>query len=289
VKASTAALIGAAFGVVALGLKFAAYTATNSIALYSDAIESVVSIVAALGVYLALRISARPADDDHPYGYTKVEYFSAVVEGALVIGVAFAILEKAYGGFLEPRKHLAPVLGLALSGAATAINGAWAFRLSAIAKDIRSPALIAQAKHIWADVATSVGVFIGFGLAALTGWWLLDPLLAGAVALNVLWSGALLIWQSIGALLDRAAPEPVEDTIRSTVVANSGGFAKVVRLRTRVAGAHTFVDLKLTMPGSLSVADSHAIVARMRTAIETAVEGARVAIRVEPEEIEAAA
>jgi cation diffusion facilitator family transporter len=289
VKASTAALIGAGFGIVALGLKVAAYIATDSIALYSDAIESVVNIVASLGVYVALRISARPADDDYPYGYTKVEYFSAVIEGALVIGVAFAILQKAYEGFVEPVKHTAPALGLILSGSATAINGFWAFRLAKIAKEIRSPALTAQSKHIFADVITSIGVFLGFSIAAFTGWWLLDPLVAGAVALNVLWSGALLVWQSIGALLDHAAPEDVEKTISDTVVANSGGLAKITRLRTRVAGMYTFIDLKLTMPGSLSVADSHAIVARMRAAIESEVADARVAIRVEPEELGAAA
>jgi cation diffusion facilitator family transporter len=283
-RATTAALLSALVGVLALGMKYAAFLATNSVALYSDAVESIVNIVAALGVYVALRISARPADEDHPYGYTKVEYFSAVIEGALVIAVAFNIAQNAYEGFVEPRKHLAPALGLSLSAIATGVNAAWWLVLKKTAKELRSPALKAEAKHLFADVASSVGVFIGFGVAVLTGWWVLDPLIAALIAVNVVWSGITLMWDSVSSLLDRSASENVRATIDRALGRFEEELSEIIHVRTRQAGSTVFVDLKIGLPSEMSVAEMHDIVTRIRDAIEERVPGARVAIRVEPVE-----
>jgi cation diffusion facilitator family transporter len=288
-RATTAAILSALVGVLAFGMKYAAYAATNSVALYSDAIESIVNIVAAIGVYVALRISARPADEDHPYGYTKVEYFSAVIEGALVIAVAFNIAQMAYEGFIEPRKHLAPVLGLMLSAIATGVNAAWWLVLKRTAKELRSPALTAEAKHLFADVASSIGVFAGFGTAVLTGWWFLDPLIAALIAVNVVWSGITLVWDSVSSLLDRSASESVRSKIDRALGTFEGDLAQIIHVRTRQAGSTIFVDLKIGLAADMSVSAMHEIVTRIRAAIEDRVPGARVAIRVEPVSVPAAA
>ena len=180
-------------GLVALGLKFAAYALTGSVALYSDALESIVNVATAVAALLALRYSAMPADANHPYGHYKAEYFSVVLEGVLIVVAALTILREAYFGITAPRSLAAPLVGLLINGAAAAINGAWCFVLIREGRRRRSPALVADGKHLLTDVVTSAGVIVGLGLAVVTGWAILDPLLAALVALNILWSGWSLI------------------------------------------------------------------------------------------------
>ncbi|MEW5424498.1 cation diffusion facilitator family transporter [Amorphus sp. 3PC139-8] len=264
-------------------LKYLAYWLTGSVALLSDALESIVNIAAAAGALLALHISAKPADDNHPFGHSKAEYFSAVLEGVLIVVAALAIVRAAYGGLIDPEPIDAPVEGLAITALASLINAGWAFLLFKEGRKARSPALLADARHLMSDVVTSAGVFAGVGLVALTGWLVLDPLLAIAVAINILWSGWRLIRESVAGLMDEAvAPELLEEITR-LITDNAEGAIQAHDVRTRHAGPKTFVVFHLVVDGEMSVATSHAICDRIEAAIKRGVPGAIVTIHVEPE------
>ena len=176
-----------AIGCLVLALKMIAWRLTGSVALYSDALESIVNVAASLVALWALRLAAKPADANHPYGHEKAEFFAAVVEGVLIILAALSIFREAWLAFQAPRALEAPGIGLAVSGLATVLNAGWAVLLLRTGKRHRSAALSADGRHLMADVVTSVGVAIGVGLATLTGYWVLDPLLAAATAVHVLW------------------------------------------------------------------------------------------------------
>ncbi|CAO4165012.1 cation diffusion facilitator family transporter [Methylorubrum populi] len=277
-----AALASAGVGVVVTALKFAAYWLTGSLALYSDALESIINVVAAACAFLAVRVAAQPADDDHPYGHHKAEYFSAVIEGALVIVAALLILREAYLGLLDPKPLDAPVLGLAVNGIATVINAAWAMVLFRRGRRLRSPALIADARHIVADVVTSGGVLVGVGLVLATGVLVLDPLVAGLVALNILWSGWTMVRDSVNGLMDQAAAPEMIANIRRLISHHGEGALEAHDVRTRHAGSATFIDFHLVVPGEMTVSESHAICDRLEQVIEAEIEGAVVVIHVEP-------
>ncbi|WP_232628151.1 cation diffusion facilitator family transporter [Methylobacterium sp. Leaf118] len=281
-RTENAALASAAVGVVVMALKFVAYWLTGSLALYSDALESIINVVAAACAFLAVRVAARPADDDHPYGHHKAEYFSAVIEGALVIVAALLILREAYLGILNPQPLDAPALGLAVNGVASAINAGWAFVLLRRGRALRSPALIADARHIFADVVTSCGVLLGVGLVLATGTLVLDPVVAGLVALHILWSGWSMVRDSVSGLMDKAASPEMITRIRALISTHGEGALEAHDVRTRHAGSATFIDFHLVVPGEMSVATSHAICDRLETVIEREIEGAVVVIHVEP-------
>jgi cation diffusion facilitator family transporter len=150
-------------------------------------------------------LSARPADRNHPYGHHKVEYFAAVIEGALILIAALSIFRESWLGLIDPKPLDADWRGLAVNLVASLINGVWCWILIGYGRRQRSPALIADGRHLFTDVVSSVGVLIGVGLAILTGWSVLDPLLAGLVAINILWSGWRLVSESVGGLMDAAA------------------------------------------------------------------------------------
>ncbi|MET0706010.1 MAG: cation diffusion facilitator family transporter, partial [Tardiphaga sp.] len=176
-------------GFAVLGLKYVAYHLTGSVALLSDAIESIVNVVTAVVALLAVSLSAKPADEEHPYGHHKAEYFSAVLEGVLIVLAAILILREAYASYLAPRALDAPWLGLAVNGLATVLNAGWAWALIHRGRQLRSPALVADGRHLLTDVVSSIGVLGGVGVAALLNIPVLDPILAGLVALNILWAG----------------------------------------------------------------------------------------------------
>ncbi|MFF8798873.1 MULTISPECIES: cation diffusion facilitator family transporter [unclassified Methylobacterium] len=279
-----AALASAAVGALVMGLKFAAYWLTGSLALYSDALESIINVVAAACAFLAVRVAAQPADEDHPYGHHKAEYFSAVIEGALVIVAALLILREAYFGIIAPQPLDAPALGLAVNGVATVINAAWALVLFRRGRRLRSPALMADARHIVADVVTSCGVLVGVGLVLATGTLVLDPIVAGLVALNILWSGWTMVRDSISGLMDQAASPEMIARIRALISTHGEGALEAHDVRTRHAGSATFIDFHLVVPGEMTVSESHAICDRLEEVIEAQVEGAVVVIHVEPAE-----
>ncbi|MEE7459089.1 cation-efflux pump [Methylorubrum populi] len=279
-----AALASAAVGALVMGLKFTAYWLTGSLALYSDALESIINVVAAACAFLAVRVAAQPADEDHPYGHHKAEYFSAVIEGALVIVAALLILREAYFGIIAPQPLDAPALGLAVNGVATVINAAWALVLFRRGRRLRSPALMADARHILADVVTSCGVLVGVGLVLVTGTLVLDPIVAGLVALNILWSGWTMVRDSISGLMDQAASPEMIARIRALISTHGEGALEAHDVRTRHAGSATFIDFHLVVPGEMTVSESHAICDRLEEVIEAQVEGAVVVIHVEPAE-----
>jgi cation diffusion facilitator family transporter len=281
-RTQKAALSGALVGALVTGLKFAAWWLTGSLALYSDALESIINVVAAACAFVALRVAASPPDADHPYGHHKAEYFSAVIEGALIIVAALLILREAAFGILAPKAVDAPILGLAVNALATAINGVWAVLLMRRGRAWRSPALIADARHVMADVFTSGGVLVGVALVAVTGALVLDPIVAGLVALNILWSGWGMVRESIDGLMDRAAPAEMVAQIRELISIHGAGALEAHDMRTRHAGQATFIDFHLVVPGEMSVQESHAICDRLEEAIEGAIAGAVVVIHVEP-------
>ncbi|MCJ2032809.1 cation diffusion facilitator family transporter [Methylobacterium sp. J-068] len=283
-RTQKAALLSAVIGTLVMGLKFAAYWITGSLALYSDALESIINVVAALFALIALRVAAQPADDDHPYGHHKAEYFSAVIEGALIIVAAILILRESFQGLLDPKPLDAPFTGLMVNLVATAINGGWAIWLLARGRAWRSPALVADARHVMADVITSGGVLAGVALVMATGIAILDPLIAGLVALNILWSGWGMVRESVSGLMDKAAPPEMVAQIRDLISTHSTGALEAHDVRTRHAGQATFIDFHLVVPGAMTVQDSHAICDRLEAAIESAIEGSVVVIHVEPGE-----
>lgn len=270
-------------GLVVLGLKAAAYLMTGSVALYSDAAESVVNVAAALAAFLAVRLSAAPPDSNHPYGHHKAEYLSAVVEGALIVIAAFAILREAYGAFVAPRAVDLTPLGVGANVVASAVNGLWCMLLFRRGRALRSPALVADGRHLLSDVVSSAGVLAGLGGVALTGIAWLDPAIASLVALNVLWSGAGLVRQSVGGLMDEAAPAATLERIKAIIARNAEGAIEAHDVRTRNAGRLTFVDFHLVVPGDMTVSAAHDICDRIERAFREESEEMVVTIHVEPD------
>jgi cation diffusion facilitator family transporter len=275
------ASIGLAIAV--MGIKYVAYLLTGSVALFSDALESIVNVLTAIAAFIAIRIGAQPPDRRHPFGHHKAEYFAAVLQGALIIVAALAIFHEAYGALREPRALDQPALGLLVNGLATAINCAWALLLINRGTAWKSPALAGDGHHIMTDVITSVGVLVGLILATFTGWSILDPLIATAVAVNILRIGYGLTTQSMSQLMDEAASPEIQARIRETIKANADGALQAHDIRTRTAGPATFIEFHLVVPGAMSVETAHTICDRLEGAIESQIEGADVVIHVEPE------
>jgi cation diffusion facilitator family transporter len=222
-KLKLAAIASIAVAVVVLALKYLAYWVTGSVALYSDALESIVNLITALVALYAIHVSAQPADRRHQFGHHKAEYFSAVLEGVLIVVAALLIFREAYDAFLHPRALSEPLRGLAINGLATAVNAGWSYFLLTWGRRQRSPALVGDGWHLLTDVATSVGVIIGLLLAMLTGWQLLDPALAALVAANILWAGWRLVRESVSGLMDEAVTSEVAQHIRQVISDNAQG------------------------------------------------------------------
>ncbi|MDF2998052.1 MAG: cation diffusion facilitator family transporter [Xanthobacteraceae bacterium] len=272
-----------AISLIVLGLKFLAWRMTGSIALYSDALESLVNVATSVAAVIALRVASKPADAAHPYGYAKAEYFSAVIVGALIIVAALSIFREAYLALLAPKALDAPLNGLVVNGVAGVLNAIWCWVLIREGNRARSPAIIADGKHLFTDVVSSAGVLLGVALAILTGLPLLDPLLAALVALNILWSGWTVIKESVGGLMDSAVPEDTLAKIRGQIAAEAVGAIEAHDVRTRCAGRVIFVDFHLVVPGDMPVSEAHAICDRIEDALRREVEEIFVNIHVEPE------
>ncbi|MDX2203494.1 MAG: cation diffusion facilitator family transporter [Hyphomicrobiaceae bacterium] len=283
-RLKAAAVISIAVAMVVMGLKYLAYWRTGSVALYSDALESIVNLVTAVAALYAIHISSQPADRNHQFGHHKAEYFAAVLEGVLIVVAALAILHEAYGAFITPRTLGPMTEGLAINAVAMAINGAWATFLLRWGRAHRSPALVADGRHLFTDVLTSAGVLVGLGLATVTGWQVLDPLLASLVAVNILWSGWKLVTESMSGLMDEAVTADVARLIRRIISENAYGAIEAHDVKTRQAGPATFIEFHLVVPGNMTVASAHDICDRIEAALEKAVRGAQILIHVEPED-----
>lgn len=270
-------------GLFVLGLKGLAWWMTGSIALLSDALESTVNVATAIAALVAIRVAARPADANHPYGHHKAEFMSAVLEGVMIIIAALLIMNEAWKGFMAPRPLNAPLEGLLINGLASVVNGIWCSVLITYGRRHRSPALVADGKHLLSDVISSVGVTFGVLIAIVTGWQKLDPALAGLVAINILWSGWKVVTESLSGLLDEAVSDETLGKIRSLISDAATGALEVHDLRTRHAGKATFIDFHMVVPGSMTVDEAHEICDRIETALKKQFAGAMISIHVEPE------
>lgn len=273
--------IGAA--VATIGLKAGAYLLTGSVGLLSDALESLVNLVAAVVALVVLTVAARPPDEDHAYGHDKAEYFSSGVEGGLILIAAISIAYAAAGRLFDPQPIEQAGLGLAISVAASAINLVVARVLMQAGRHYHSITLEADAHHLMTDVWTSVGVVIGVAAVALTGWERLDPIIALIVAANIVWSGARLLQRSALGLLDTALP--AEE--RAQVVTILAGYGEregtqYHALRTRQAAARRFVSVHILVPGSWTVQSGHALLERIESDVRAALPNCTVFTHLEP-------
>ena len=280
---SLIALGSIGIGLIVLALKFGAWWFTGSVALYSDALESTINVVAAVVAFAALRVSLRPADSNHPYGHQKIEYIAAVFEGALIVVAAVAVFHAAYNAWLNPRPMNFDTFGIGLNVLASILNGLWCWVLISRGRKLRSPALVADGKHLLSDVVSSLGVLAALLVAFTTGLPWLDPLLACVVALNILWSGWSLMQSSFSGLMDEAAPPEEVERMRAIIAAHAEGAIEAHDLRTRHAGPATFIEFHLVVPGSMSVDAAHDICDRIEAALKDQVPGASITIHVEPE------
>lgn len=272
--------IGAA--IVVIALKGAAYWVSGSVGLLSDALESLVNLVAAGALLLALRVAERPADEDHPYGHEKVEYFSSGLEGAMIFVAATLIIVTAIERLVNQKPLDAVTIGLAISGGATLINFVVARILLSAGRRRHSIALEADAHHLMTDVWTSIGVLVGVGAVALTGWLWLDAAVALLVAVNILGTGARLVRRSARNLMDAALPESEQAKVTRILDALRSDGLGYHALRTRQAGARRFVELHLLVPGGWSVQHAHDVVEHIEADIRRELQNATVLVHVEP-------
>ncbi|MDT8855594.1 cation diffusion facilitator family transporter [Paracoccaceae bacterium Fryx2] len=270
-------------GFIVLGLKALAWWMTGSIALLSDAMESTVNVATAVAALIAIRIAALPADANHPYGHHKAELFSAIFEGVMITIAALLIFHEAYKGIMEPKVLVAPLEGLLVNGLASVVNGVWCWMLITQGRRFRSPALVADGKHLLSDVVSSVGVTLGVLLAIVTGWALLDPIMAALVAVNILWSGWKVMKESLSTLLDESVPEETLKKVREVIAREALGAVEAHDLRTRHAGRATFIEFHLVMPGAATVVEAHDLCDRVEAALKLLIADCVVTIHVEPE------
>ena len=247
--------IGAALATITL--KAGAYLLTNSVGLLSDALESLVNLAGAIMALGMLRIAARPADESHVYGHSKAEYFASVTEGILILGAALGIMAAAVNRLFQPRELEQLGLGLVVSIVASTINFIVARILLREGRHRHSITLEADAHHLMTDVWTSAGVIGGVALAGLTGWYWLDPLLAIAVAINIVWTGYKLVGRSVSGLMDAALPEVERNLIQDVMQKYQNKGVTFHALRTRQAAARRFVSVHLLVPGEWTVHDAH--------------------------------
>ncbi len=268
--------------VATISLKAAAYFLTGSVGLLSDALESLINLLAALIAFLSLWYAARPVDATHTYGHEKIEFFSSGLEGGLIFVAALVIAWSAVERLLRGPAVQSLDLGLALSAAAALINLGVALLLLRVGRRHRSIVLEADGQHLMTDVWTSAGVVVGLGLARVTGWACLDPFLALLVAGNICWTAFSLIRRSFNGLMDHALPPEEQALVRRAIEAHLEPGTAFHALRTRQAGADRFVDFHLLVPGRCSVTQAHRLAMRIEQAVQAALPGAEVVVHIEP-------
>lgn len=269
-------------GVSVFTLKIVAWWFTGSVGLLSDALESTVNIVAAIIATLALRTAMKPADELHHFGRGKAEYFSASVEGFMILLAALVIVVTAAERFIHPREIEQLGWGLAISTVASAINGAVAVMLMRAGKAHRSPVLDADGRHLMTDVWTSVGVLVGVGLVQVTGYLRLDSLVAMAVGLNIVVTGVNLLRESTSKLMDKSLSKEDHEVIVQVLKKFQSDEVKFHALQTRESGRHRFVSMHVLVPGAWTVQKSHDLVEDVEKAITAALPDTTVHTHAEP-------
>ncbi len=268
--------------VVTIGLKLVAYRLTGSVGLLSDAIESGVNLVGGLMALAMLTVAARPADAEHPYGHSKAEYFSSGVEGTLILLAAVSIGYTAVGRLLAPKPLESLGIGLVVSVLASLVNLGVALVLLKVGRKHNSITLEANAQHLLTDVWTSVGVVAGVGAVALTHWQWLDPVVALAVAANIVWTGVGIVRRSTAGLMDVALSHEDQEIVRRTLSGIQQDGVKFQDLKTRQAGAQKFVSLNVLVPGEWTARRSHDLLERVESDIRRALPGTTVFTHLEP-------
>lgn len=284
-RVQRAMLLSMAAALITMALKFGAWWLTGSVGLFSDAVESLVNLAAAVLGFILLGLAAQPADDNHPFGHEKAEYFSSGAEGMLILVAAGAIAWEAIRNFITPPEIGKLDIGLLLSMVATAVNGAAAWWLMRVAHAEKSLAVEADAKHLLTDVWTSVGVLLALCLLLVfpSAWWL-DPLIALAVALNIVRTGVELMRRSVDGLMDMQLPPQefsrIEASLQKTLLPETA----ISALRTRQAGQRRFVEFNLLVPGAWAVQQSHILCDALEDAVRSEFPDSDVLIHVEPAE-----
>lgn len=268
--------------VATLLLKTFAYWFTGSVGLLSDAAESLVNLVAAITAFLSLWYSAKPVDVEHTYGHKKIEYFSSGLEGVLILIAAGGITWYAIERLITKQHPTDLGVGTLIALVATIINFAVAMFLLRVGRRHGSIVLEADGQHLMTDVWTSVAVIAGLALVAMTGQYWLDPVLALAMAVNILWTGGRLVVRSFNGLMDHALPLDEQDRVRAAIEGQLSDGMTFHALRTRQAGTDRFVDFHLLVPGKTSVAHAHRLATRIELAIQEALPGTEVVVHMEP-------
>lgn len=276
------AWLSIAAALVTIGLKTLAWQLTGSVGLLSDAAESVVNLVAAVAALIALVVAARPADKNHHYGHSKAEYFSAALEGVMIFVAAAFIIYSSIERFFNPQELQNVGLGLGVSLAAGAVNGAVALVLLRAGKQYRSITLTADGKHLMTDVWTSVGVVVGVFLVFLTGWTRLDAIVALAVGINILVTGWRLIAASAAGLMDVSLPKEDNDRINAILDSYTADGIEFHQVRTREAGRLRFMDTHLLVPGNWTVQQAHDLSREVTASLRAHYPDLRVTNHVEP-------
>jgi cation diffusion facilitator family transporter len=274
-------------GVAVLVLKFLAATVSGSAALFSDALESTVNVAASILALYALVAGAKPPDREHPYGHAKVELLSAVATGAMILVAAVLIFQRAYVAIRHPVALHALYgglgLGLGLNALAGIFNAIWAFVLQRVSRRHKSPALHADAQHLWTDVLTTGGILVGLGAAAILHLPLLDPLIAIAIAVQIAAMGGHTVLKSLSGLLDEAPPPAMTARVQNLVRAHATGALEAHDLRIRQAGPASFLEFHLVVPGNMTVNSAHVICDRIEAALQEEMPGVVITIHVEPD------
>ncbi len=281
-KKSTAALIAIIGSLVVFSIKLIAYFTSNSVALLSDALESVVNILASGMMFLSIYISEKPADDSHNYGHQKVEDISSAFEGIFIIAAAILIVNAAAGRLFVPVELLEVNLGIAISAVATGINAGISILLTRIAKSSGSAALEGDAKHLLSDVVSTVGIWIGLAIVQITGWQIMDALLAFVVAILIARMGIGLILRSLQRLMDQSCVEE-EAAILSVLEEHKSRFIEFHDLKTRRQGNVVLAEIHLTVQDTMSVRMAHDIIDQIEEALKKDAEHITLTVHIDPE------
>ncbi|EOM77887.1 cation diffusion facilitator family transporter [Rhodococcus rhodnii] len=276
-------LLSIAAAIVTIGLKSIAAVVTGSVGFLSDALESGVNLVAAIVALIALFVAARPPDASHHFGHGKAEYFSAMVEGAMIFVAAVVIIWTAVQRIVTPQPLEQPGIGLALSGAAALVNLAMGITLQRVGRRERSITLVADGKHLMTDVWTTAGVLVGIALVAVTGWYVLDPIVALLVGVNILFTGYGLVRGSLVSLLDASLPK--EDQAKVDAVLDRFRTDLPIEFdppRTIESGRQRYVFVVAKVPGEWSVTRSHDVADDLEDAMGHALPRSRTFVHVEP-------
>jgi cation diffusion facilitator family transporter len=274
-------LVSLATSLVTMALKAGAFLLTGSVGLLSDALESGVNLAAALVALATLSYAHSGEDEDHNFGHEKAEYFSSGIEGSLIFVAAAAIIWSAVPRLVEPRPLEQVGLGLVLSVLAAGANLLCGWFLLKGAREHRSITLEADAHHLLTDVWTTAGVIAGVAVVHFTGWLVLDPLIAIAVAVQILWTGGSLIRRSFDGLMDRAIPAEERARVVAVLEKLKEKGGDYHRLRTRIAGKKSYVDVHIVLPGSMTVHQAHDLAHGIEEQIAAAVPHAEVLTHLE--------